>query len=279
MINLELQNGHDNYNLENIRRLLSIDTYLEKDEDAQLEKYRGDVTAEFKVKYYNEQTPNSRLLSVKKDAGVQSWRNSPGCCALVLVGYNQVLSARHCWVSPVALDFITEFKASEDICVFYILGTREDDDTYQQVLSFLIFRLLVLNRLALRDRDQYAELCAELQEYDKATQAKAPRSRLQELLVKIAFRVLNMFDSSKTIWIILDRLDQCKGKESRNLHRETLMNIMIRLVEEQQSLKVKVRVLGIVNAADWKFDEYIRERDQTKNGSIILRTFHQNPLI
>ncbi|KAJ3569812.1 hypothetical protein NPX13_g5955 [Xylaria arbuscula] len=98
--------------------------------------------------------------------------------------------------------------------------------------------------------------------------------RNNQVFLSWPLRVLNMFDPSKTVWIIVDRIDECRNEpedksrqETRNLHRKTLLKFLVRLVEDE-SLRVKVRVLGVVNGLDWRAEEHRDEIDQMKKESI-----------
>ncbi len=272
----ELQRGLDGQKLELIGRLLKLDSHSSEAELANLKKHRGNIVAEFNDWYSRQPTPRDPLASVRNHQKFQSWRTSVGSRILLMIGHNRVRQATHCWLSPVALDFIAEcgMPKRKDPCVFYILGTRTVDDTFDHVASSLIFRLLSMNRHALRDEKQYAELQAELQSYKNAIRTGSKPHIIQESLGKVALRVLNLFDSSKTVWIILDRLDQCRGHESRNLHRKTLLKFLVKLVEDER-LRVRVRILAVVNGVDWRAEEQHDEIDQTKKESIVFWTLEQ----
>ncbi len=119
-----------------------------------------------------------------------------------------------------ALDLIAKLTAdttpNSDPCVFYLLGHREADDTGPHVLAFLILRLLNLNREALRNEVQFAELWADLHSYALvAKDPNAPTHEIQKKLEHIALAALNRFNSGKTIWIVLDRVDKCRAAPGR----------------------------------------------------------------
>lgn len=274
---IELQLGQDDQRLELIRGLLNLEPYSLETAMTNLERHRGNVMAEFKNTYGYEPRPGNRLAVIMNESAFRSWRNSADSCILLLVGQNKVIQARHCWLSPIALDFVLDSQVPKvaDTCVFYILGVRDTDDTFEHVLSSLIYRLLAMNGPSLRDGSRYQELSAELHRYGKARRTATGLRSVHEALGNLALRVLNMFDPSKTVWIILDRLDQCRGNESRNLHRKTLLRVLVKLVEDP-NLKVRVRVLAVVNGVDWKPDEERDELGQTKDGSIVFCTLHQN---
>lgn len=269
----ELQRGHDGQKLDLIRRLLKLHPHSPETELANLKRHRENIVAEFNDFYSRQRRPKAPLASITNHQTFQQWRTSTGSCILLLIGRNRVIQARNCWLSPVALDFTDEDKMSkpQDPCVFYILGAQTADDTFDHVASSLIYRLLSKNRDVLRNEIQHAELQAELENYENA---RSEPHIVQELLGKVALRVLNMFDPSMTVWIILDRLDQCRGQGPRNLHRKTLLKFLARLVEDR-NLRVRVRVLAVVNGVDWRPEEQQDEIGQTEHDSIVFWTLEQ----
>ncbi|KAI1176379.1 hypothetical protein F4777DRAFT_597702 [Nemania sp. FL0916] len=275
-INEELRRQHDGQALELIGSLMKLSPHSLETELENLKRHRANIAAEFNNWYSRRRTPKAPLASVTSNQIFQSWRTSDNSRILVLTGRNRIIQARNCWLSPVALDIIAERDSPkiQDPCVFYILGLQPVDDTFAQVASSLIFRLLSLNRHILRDEKQYAELQAELQIYDQATRIGHEPHIIQESLGRVALRTLNMFDPSMTVWIIIDRADQCRGHGSRNLHRKALLKFLVRLVENE-NLKVRVRVLTVVNGVDWKPEEQEDEIDRSKNDSIVFLTLEQ----
>ncbi|RYP03960.1 hypothetical protein DL765_010351 [Monosporascus sp. GIB2] len=279
-----LQSDRDFDNLEKIRELLGLEAFSHEAHLAQLNSHRRSVAAEFQRKnWYSEKTPDEQLCAVVSDPAYKEWLGSPHSRVLVLSGENYVIGASHCWVSPVALDLIAKLMSGTtpdpDPCVFYLLGLREVDDTCPHVLTFLILRLLSLNKEALRNEVQFAELWADLQSYARVAESSdAPAHDVQRTLEKIALRALNMFDAGKTVWIVLDRVDKCRaapgprGKSNRRGGR-TLLETLVHLVERATA---RVKVLGVVNRADWHVEEQADELGEEQEGNVVIRTFSQS---
>ncbi|KAI1359171.1 hypothetical protein F5Y08DRAFT_349924 [Xylaria arbuscula] len=274
--NRDLRRDNDSYKLEYIRNVMDLPPHSDATEYGNLERAREDVKREYRDWYARLRTPNDPLASVRNNQVFLSWRTSSKHRILLLIGYNKVKQARHCWLSPIALDLITEGNPpkQEDLYVSYLLNTMASNKRFEHVACSLLFRLLSAHPHVLRDGEQYSELQAELQSYKSAIDAHSQLQTTQTLLTTIALRVLNMFDPSKTVWIIVDRIDECRNEpedksrqETRNLHRKTLLKFLVRLVEDE-SLRVKVRVLGVVNGLDWRAEEHRDEIDQMKKESI-----------
>ncbi|GAB1313181.1 hypothetical protein MFIFM68171_03391 [Madurella fahalii] len=288
----DMQNDHD---LELVRKLLSLEAMSDKAQLAQLERHRCNVAAEFQQSnWYGTTGLEQRLRKVEQGPDFQDWLRSPQSSLLVLAGRNDVLEAIHCWVSPIALDLIAKLtrtsSSSDDNanpCAFYLIGHRDVEDTPLDVLASLVLQLLTLSKEALRtDRAQFAELRAKLEEYHHAQQHGADTSAadLKQKLQDVASRALDLFGSKKiekpttTVWIILDRVDQCRaasamgspspGTPGRSQHHRSagraLLQTLVHLVEHAAA-GVTVKVLAVVNRVDLgvEGDELGATRDES----------------
>ncbi|KAI1387951.1 uncharacterized protein F4822DRAFT_444459 [Hypoxylon trugodes] len=261
------------------RALLCLKDYSLEQESTLLQKYKVDLKANLEyVSTDLERMLGSRLEKFKNGHDFRAWQDSSRSCMLILAGYNNISIYRtgECWLSPVALDMIESFRRPEqnDPCAFYILGLQEHNLLYP-VLSRIILQLLILNPQVLRDDTQYQELCAEIESYRTTAQEQSRDDRdcsntLNDLLQNLALRVLNMFDPSKPIWIIIDRVDKCKL--DRSSHRKRLMRALAYLVKNSS---VKIRVLVTVNGYDWKVEEERTDFDPDGDTRIIIHTAHQ----
>ncbi|RSL74137.1 hypothetical protein CEP53_000477 [Fusarium sp. AF-6] len=281
---VQLQNGLDLDKLEEVRKLLRTELPSDEDLFAQLRNHQSNVAAEFQPDYsFGEKTPSERLSMVKNDKAYKEWLSSQRSGMFILSGENHVNGATHCWVSPVALGLIEKLVRGEpdtntDPCVFYLLGQRDTNETCPDVLTFLIIKLLAKNKEALHHKEKFAELRADLQAYLRLAEShEASQYEVQRGLEKVALRVVNMFDPDRPIWIVLDRVDQCKvGPRQRNASQRrggpTLLRSMVHLVEQAVP---RVKVLAVVNKADWPVEDQVDELDQQRKESVTIRTFHE----
>ncbi|KAI2605109.1 uncharacterized protein GGS25DRAFT_503571 [Hypoxylon fragiforme] len=142
----ELQDHTDKTQLEKASQLLGVNPLPDDDRHCNLAEHQANVAAEFGQKnWYTEGTLKERCRSVKGTSAYRKWLQSSESVVLVLLGTNQENQARHCWVSPVGFSVISKFTQSEtlqgsNLCVFYLLGLRNEDDTWSEVLAFLIYR-------------------------------------------------------------------------------------------------------------------------------------------
>lgn len=82
------------------------------------------------------------MQAVENDSVYQDWLVFSQSRVFVISGANDNRNARHCWVSPVALNMVARFRsdkslADSNIYVFYLLGLRDEDDTWDHIVFFL----------------------------------------------------------------------------------------------------------------------------------------------
>ncbi|KAE9566690.1 hypothetical protein CGMCC3_g17140 [Colletotrichum fructicola] len=282
----DLQENTDKINLEKISKLLEVLPFPDDNRHVNLSRHQGNVAAEFSWKNdYSGATVEERMQAVENDSVYQDWLVRSQSRVFVISGANDNRNARHCWVSPVALNMVAKFRsdkslADSNIYVFYLLGLRDEDDTWDHVVCFLTYQLLELNKRALRNEEQCRQLWADLQSYAnlRADSAKTKPTDVTEKLERIALRTLSMFDAGKTVWIILDRVDRCHvmpGQSSKTSRKggRSLLRMMVHLAEKSP---VTVKVLAVVNRADWHIEDQADEMDGEMVGSLVVRTYRQN---
>ncbi|PLB40287.1 uncharacterized protein BDW47DRAFT_116070 [Aspergillus candidus] len=278
----ELQESHDNNKLDEIQKLLELSTYSKESELDRLRTYQTDINWSFDYDWPTtlQRIQGHQLANFQNEKEFYTWRHSNQSSMLILVGYNneQVCLSPDCWLSPVALDMITSLSKAEESnpCAFYLVG-RHESRLSTQVLASILIQLLRQNSQVLRDQNKYNELYAAVRKYNQAVTLQVENGRQKsgrkanKLLQDVALHVLNLFDPHHTIWIILDRVDQCRS-ERETYHRKSLMKTLVYLVEK---VEVRVKVLAVVNGYDWKLDEQDDELECSNPSRVVFRTVHQ----
>ncbi|KAH6697477.1 hypothetical protein F5X68DRAFT_226847 [Plectosphaerella plurivora] len=170
----ELQANNDKEHVEKIAKLLGLWPFSDDTKHQDVIKHRGDVAAVFSQRNLRSRTTVAAQQSaIVGSIDYQEWLKSSDSRMLVLSGVNEYARTHHCWVSPIALNLIDKLTADNDEggrdhCAFYLLGLRQQDDTWADVLAFLVYRLLELNKKALRDEKRCQELWSDLQSYSQA---------------------------------------------------------------------------------------------------------------
>ncbi|KAL7902142.1 hypothetical protein HDV63DRAFT_360870 [Trichoderma sp. SZMC 28014] len=276
----KLQMGRDSDRLLAIQKLLpNLEIYSQESEWELVQKYHHDTDAHLDQQFSSlEVMKGPRLEIFKNDPKVCQWKNSKTSCILVLAGYNNDYLSGKCWLSPYALDTITNMRESQEdkLYAFYVLGHRSND-SFPQVIWCVLFQLLKQANKALQDDTQYKELYTEIEDYQRATETDGSKynvhgvSRTTDtLLRKAALRILRMIDQNKTVWIILDRVDQCRSGTSK--HQKMLIKALVYLLE---NAAVQIRILAIVNGYDWKVEEQRDEFGARNQSSVVVHTYEQ----
>ncbi|KAI8306399.1 hypothetical protein K4K59_011500 [Colletotrichum sp. SAR11_240] len=219
-INLYLQENTDKINLEKISKLLGVLPLPDDNRHANLSRHQGNVAAEFSWKNdYSGATVEERMQAVENDSCYQEWLVGSQSRVFVMSGANDNRNARHCWVSPVALNMVARFKSDKSrpdssLYVFYLLGLRDEDDTWDHVISFLTYKLLELNKRALRNEEQCRQLWADLRSYAdlRADSARMKPTDVTEKLERIALGALILAVVNRADWHIEDEADEMDEK-------------------------------------------------------------------
>ncbi|KAJ5928276.1 hypothetical protein N7466_007232 [Penicillium verhagenii] len=277
----ELQEGRNNDALSKIQSLLNLETYSAESEQKLLKIYQDEIKHHFEFNWQPifERMQGQAVEAFQQGQEFQGWQNSEQSSILILVGYNNesIYNDEMCWMSPAALQTIDDMikDRQKDPFAFYLFGQRSEN-RFPQVLSSIIIQLLRQNRQSLQNQVQYDELYAAVQRFHElpysqySTQEDLVHN--EEALRKVALRALDMFDSRRTVWIILDRVDRGKHARREANHRKMLIKSMVRLVEEA---KVKVKVLAVVNGWDWDAEKESDDFGQIKKSSVVVHPVHQ----
>ncbi|KAK1991739.1 hypothetical protein LX36DRAFT_589824 [Colletotrichum falcatum] len=280
-----LREANDNDRLNTVQELLKVQGYSQESDFRFLKKYQDDLIANFdQVAWTGLEILKGRRLKnfTKNCPEMDRWLQSSHSCMLVLAGYNEVSvsSFGACWLSPIALDTIATLRSSaepeKEPYAFYIPGL-EKTDLLPQVLSHIAIQLLTANRRALRDDARYNELRGKIQLYSMAAENCDDgriSTNVNKTLQDVVLEVLNSFGEGQTVWIVVDRPDQCKQRGGPN-HQKKVAKALVNLLE---SAKSTIRVLLVVNGHDWRVDDEFDEFGQSNQDSVMVHKAMQGPV-
>ena len=137
---------------------------------------------------------------------------------------------------------------------FYIFD--QQGGLLYRALSVIFLQLLRKKSQVLRNGIQTNELRAELdqlQSYQRlGKQENMTEDERLSSFCKIAHRVVNFFDGSETIYIILDRADRCCEFKKGVDQRKELLKMLVQIVE---AARCKLRVLVVINGGQWNVEQ------------------------
>ena len=217
----------------------------------------------------------ARLDSFKTCNDYQSWINSEHSSLLILSGYNNnsIDYLDQCWLSPVAVDMIMDLMDNPNHPIYSYYVFRPQSSLLYRPLSVILLQLLRQKRQVLRNKSQSDELRAELDDLQKYEhKGKSAEDERLFALHKVALRVVGFFDESETVYVVLDRLDQCCDLKMRVDHRKLLLKALVRMVE---GARCKLRVLVVINGYQWSVEQRRDELEEKVKGRIIVHTAEQ----
>jgi len=140
----------------------------------------------------------------------------------------------------------------------------------------VLLQLLRQKPQALRDEEEHAEICAELRMYEDLSNNTSKDDMNEDkriaTLEKIAWRVVNFFEESETVYIIVDRVDRCMDPRKAADHRKALLKALVRMVE---GAKCNLKILAVINGYDWRVEDRRDEFGEEKKGIFIIHTERQ----
>ena len=273
----DLQKGRDDDRVRDVQRLLGLDNFSEELQRESLQRYHHLLAYDDQLGVeYLQQMRGLELDSFRCKPDYQRWLTSPKPCFLILSGYNNesVLSARQCWLSPVATTLIGDLT-NADTCstVAYSIIPPSGILVYD-ILPAILLQLLRQKRQALRDEKQYSELQSGLRDFQVEvkgnTSSETHEIKLAALL-RVASRVISFFDESETVYIIVDRADRCRDL-ARADHRMVLLRAFVKLVEIARS---KLKILAVLNGYDWPDSKDLNDLREKVEDRIIIRRVEQ----
>ncbi|TLD28975.1 hypothetical protein PspLS_03327 [Pyricularia sp. CBS 133598] len=274
----ELQATLQTGKLVELRTALRLEHNLQQDQRQMLALRQQGVAAEYDDKSAVERIERSREFV--------EWLGSSTSQVLVLCGINDDSRATHCWVSPVALKLISDQTsrdaprdaAAPNICVFHILSLRDEDNTFSYVTRSLIYQVLLSGKKSLGSDKEADRLDGAMAAYSRLVGKPSP-SHEEEILGRILVQSLELFDQGTTVWIVIDRADQCRASRAsgmsgtRHKERRALLRTLVRAVENS---KIILKILVVVSTTHWDFEKHSDDFGQKKDESLVITRLEES---
>ena len=266
-----MQKGHDHDRLNEIQRLLNLVDFSEKEHRKEWDKHSQSVDRDDDLNAEMfQQMRGPELDSFRTSGDYHLWRESEQSCLLILSGYNNIgiHQAFQCWLSPVAAATVKDFGQLKirPLCAYYALPQK--GELLYNVVSVILLQLLRQKSSALRDEQRHAELRNALEKFRQTPMDEDDRVLAMEM---VALRVIDFFDESETLYIVVDRADRCRDPKTFD-HRKMLLKVFIKLVE---AARCKLRVLTVLNGYSWRVESYQDELGAKMKERFIVHTGKQ----
>lgn len=268
---VELQKGYDHDRLNEIQRLLNLFDFSEEEHRKEWDKHSqavdrdDDLNAEM-----FQQMRGTELDSFRASGDYHLWRESEQSCLLILSGYNNIgiHQALQCWLSPVAAATVKDFGQQRIRPLYAYYALPQKGKLLYNVVSVILLQLLRQKSSALRDEQRHAELRTELEKFHQTSMDEDDRVLATE---RVALRVIDFFDASETLYIVVDRADRCRDPKTFD-HRKMLLKVFIKMVE---AARCKLRVLTVLNGHNWRVENHRDDLGAKMKERFIVHTAEQ----
>ena len=263
-----MQNGYDHDRLNEVQRLLNLEDFSEEDHRREWDKHGQAVDRDenLNAEIY-QQMRGPELKFFEASADYQQWRSSERSCLLILSGYNNIsiIGGYQCWLSPIAVAAVKDF-GQQAIHAYYALP--QNGKLLDGVVSVILLQLLRQKSRALRDEHRHAELRTDLRKLRQREMDEGDRVSAME---RVALRVIDLFDESETLYIVVDRADRCRDPKTVD-HRKILLKVLVKMVE---AARCKLRVLTVIDGYSWRMEDHRDELGSKMKDRFIVHTAEQ----
>ena len=254
-----------------MQRLLNLDEYSEEAHRKQWDVHAQAVDTDDDLNGGSlPQMRGQELDSFRVSEDHRSWRYSQRSCLMILSGYNDVsiLETHQCWLSPIAAAVVEDFDQQNPRPLYAYYALPQNGKLLHDVVSVILLQLLRQKSRALRDEKRHAELSSELGKLNQRGMNEGDRVLAME---RVALRVIDFFDESETLYIVVDRADRCRDFRTVD-HRKVLIKVFIQMVE---AARCKLRVLTVINGHSWRVENHEDELGAKMKDRFILHTKDQ----
>jgi len=268
-----LQKGHDHDRLNEVQRFLDLDDYSEEQHRKEWETHVRAVDRDEEINTeILQQMRGPELDTLRAREDYQAWSNSEQSCLLILSGYNDISIDRayQCWLSPIAEATLNELGQRKPRPFYAYHALPQQGKLLFAVLSVFLLQLLRQKSSVLRDERRYAELRTQL---GKLHQTEMDEDDRISAVESIAIRVIDFFDESEVLYIVMDRADRCRDPKKADAdHRKTLLRVFVKMVE---AARCRLKILTVVNGRDWRVENYRNDLGAKMMERLIVCTVEQ----
>lgn len=273
-MNVALQDQLTNRDTDDFQQAFKLESFSEESLQKTLAARRDALAMESDINSgFLQQLRGPHLDQFISKGVYEQWDASEQPCLLILSGQNfPGLLSQQCWLSRVAISTIDRVMASAAHCAYYVLSQQEA--SLYQVLPSILLQLMAKKRDMLRVEKQRDALRAELHEYRnsemKVSRMNGYDSRTNPLH-NIARRVVQFFDESETVYIIVDRTDWCCDYVNYD-HRKSLVDSLVQMVN---AARCRLKILAVADSSSWSVEEHQDDLRIPKMERVVVHTMHQ----
>ncbi|KAL4800786.1 hypothetical protein BDV19DRAFT_352147 [Aspergillus venezuelensis] len=275
--NQELQDQLTNRDRDEFRRIFKLESFSGDSQLKEFTAYREAMEMDQEINAgHLQQLRGPRLDEFLAHGVYQEWTASKQPRLLILDGRNSGGISTQCWLSWVAISTIERLRNSSDQYAYAYYIVPQQGASLYQVLPTILLQLMTQKKDMLRVGKQRDALRAELYKYQESAMTKSANmmgsDRQTDVLHDIARRVVEFFNESETLYIIIDRVDRCC--DYRNFdHRKSLMDGLVRMVNVA---RCKLKILSVSESSGWSIEHHRDELGILAMDRVVVHTKHQS---
>ncbi|ORY63321.1 uncharacterized protein BCR38DRAFT_475297 [Pseudomassariella vexata] len=256
-----------------LQELLGVPEWTPEAQQQNLAHYRRLLDYERDRESIYEQMRSGSVERFQSESDFAEWKSSKASKFLVLIGVNHRSISegkRHCWISPIALDLGD--RLSRNPLAFFALYVFPplQSTSIHIALPILLVQLLRLLRSKLAGNEQLEGLLAAAKYYsgwkdqgDKDDDTSGHLKKL-EALTSLTTRCIRLLEPNETVYLILDRVDQCQEEDQYDLVRI--------LVDMMSQVQCTVKVLMVADHVAWRVNlKAFKLQDSTEPKEVVLQ--------
>lgn len=165
----------------------------------------------------------------RRSDGFSAWEQTSKSALHVTIASNHDFISygrHHCWFSPVVLDMDGRLRCLESVpyATFVFRPPNSDTTIFEAMPVILIQLLRFLRERLVEEIDKRERLLAAARRYQETPTPGADEDSDKQIwhdklkaLAAVAVQVVQLFSSSETVYIVLDRADQCCARDQHGL--------------------------------------------------------------
>lgn len=127
----------------------------------------------------------------------------------------------------------------------------------------------------MRNGDQHDELCSEIRKFRQYEQLDKSTGKHRDdkvsVVEKIALRVIDLFDHSEVVYVVVDRADRCWDKHKIK-QQKAFLKVLVKMVEAARSI---LRIVVVIDGCIWSVQQHEDELGNKTKGRLIIHIAHQ----
>ncbi|KAI1500935.1 hypothetical protein F5X99DRAFT_384417 [Biscogniauxia marginata] len=236
------------------QELLGLPDWTPGSHRLDLEHYLQHLNSERNTESIFEQMRTGSIERFRREPEFVEWEQPGQSAVLLLIGANNSAIAdgkKHCWVSPFALDLDARLSRNASAPhATYVFPPPSANTSVYTALPIVLVQLLTIlkSKLAAGDEKRGA-LSAAVKAY---AALEAPQDDDEDFyggekvtaLGVLTTQVFRMFEAGETVYVILDRVDQCLERDQYDL-MEILKDLLLQV-------ECVVKILMVADRVSWQ---------------------------